>query len=175
VSVPEFSRLRRLDTLGAGEIAVEVEADAAERAALAARFGLLALDSLAATYRLHCEGADVIATGRLDAAVTQACVATGAPVPATIAEDFAIRFTPEIADAPDEAELDEGDLDTMFYTGGAVDLGEAAAETLALALDPFPRAEGAAQVLAAAGVKRDDEVQPSGPLAGLRDLLSGKD
>lgn len=170
----EFSRPRRLDTLGAGEVSLRIEADAAERAALARRFALLGIDSLTAGYALCREGAEVIATGRLTAAVRQACVASGEPVPASIAEDFAIRFVPEPDAAPDEAELDAGDLDTMFYTGGAVDLGEAAAETLALALDPFPRAPGAAAALEAAGVKGEEEAGPFGALAGLRDALGGK-
>ena len=52
----------------------------------------------------------------------------------------------------DEIELSEDDCDTVFYTGGAIDLGEAAAETLALALDPFPRSPGAAAALREAGV-----------------------
>ena len=48
----EFSRPRRLDTLGAGPVEVTIEADPGERAALARRFGLIALDHLAARYRL---------------------------------------------------------------------------------------------------------------------------
>src|SRR3546814_10611416 len=45
---PEFSRAIRLDTIGEQPRRIEIEADAAERAALAARFGLIAIDRLAA-------------------------------------------------------------------------------------------------------------------------------
>lgn len=174
MSAPEFSRLRRLDTIGAGEVQVQVEADPAERAALAARFGLLALDRLAADYRLHAEGEAVFARGHLSAEVTQACVATGDGVPARIEEDFALRFVADEGGDEEEIELDAEMLDTMPHDGAAVDLGEAAAETLALALDPFPRAPGADAALRAAGVKREDEVaeeRPAGAFAGLKDLL----
>jgi hypothetical protein len=43
---------------------------------------------------------------------------------------------------------------------GIIDLGEAAAETMALALDPFPRSPGAAAALKEAGVIGEDEVVP---------------
>lgn len=168
----EFSRPRRLDTLGEGAVTVRVEAEAAERGALAARFGLVSLDRLTAEYTLRREAAGVIASGTLSAAVVQPCIATGEPVPATIDESFDIRFLPASDEtAPGELELDVGELDTIFYDGSAIDLGEAAAETLGLALDPYPRSPGAAAALRAAGVKSEEEARPAGALAGLKDLL----
>jgi uncharacterized metal-binding protein YceD (DUF177 family) len=137
---PEFSRPHRLDAIGRGESGVTIEADAAERAALATRFGLLAIDALRASLSVRRDASGIVARGHLSAAVTQPCSVTGEPVPARVEEDFAIRFVPEPGDAAaDEVELSEDDCDTVFYTGGAIDLGEATAETLALALDPFPR------------------------------------
>ncbi|MHA6721954.1 YceD family protein [Sphingomonas sp. RS2018] len=170
----EFSRPRRLDTLGEGSVDTVVTADPAERAALAKRFALVSLDRLEARYTLRRDAAGVLATGRLEAGVTQACIATGDPVSASIDEDFAIRFLPEgDGDNVEEVELDAGDLDTMFYAGSAIDLGEAAAETLALALDPYPRSKGAEEALRAAGVLSEEEAKPKGALAGLKDLLGG--
>lgn len=171
MTAPEFSRERRLDTIGAGETMVEISADEAERAALAGRFGLLGIDSLEARYAIRSEAAGIRATGHLSARVTQACVASHAPVPAAIEEDFDLRFVPEGEAGGDEVELSEEACDTIFYTGGAIDLGEAAAETLALALDPFPRSPDAAAVLKAAGVLSEDEAGPFSALAGLRDKL----
>ncbi|URW75621.1 DUF177 domain-containing protein [Sphingomonas donggukensis] len=171
----EFSRPRRLDTLGEGEAVTSVEADAGERVALARRFGLIALEALTADYSLRRDAAGITATGTLGARVVQACIATGDPVPDTIAEDFRIRFLPESAEGnDDEVELDSGDLDTMFYAGSAIDLGEAAAETLALALDPYPRSPRAADALRDAGVMTEEEAKPAGALAGLKDLLKGQ-
>lgn len=171
MSAPEFSRPRRLDTIGAGDVAVSIEADAAERAALAARFGLVGIGRLSADYVLRKDATGVIATGRVLAAVRQTCVATGEPVAAKIDEPFSLRFVAGAGDDAEEVELDPEELDVMFHDGGAIDLGEAAAETLALALDPFPRAPGAEEVLKRAGVISEDEARPLGALAGLRDLL----
>jgi uncharacterized metal-binding protein YceD (DUF177 family) len=171
---PEFSRLHRLDQIGAGETRVEVSAEPAERAALATRFGLVEVARLEARYAVRRDAAGVIATGHLSAAVVQCCVATGDPLPARIEEDFAIRFLPDSGDdAPDEAELSEEECDVVFYEGGAIDLGEAAAETLALALDPFPRSAAAAEALKAAGVLGEGEAGPFGALAALKDKLKG--
>lgn len=165
---PEFSRPRRLDTIGTGESRVTVEADATERLALARRFGLIAIDTLTADYAIRRDAAGIIAHGHLSGAVVQPCSITGDPVPAQIEEDFAIRFVPEGGESGDEVELSEDDCDTVFYTGGAIDLGEAAAETLALALDPFPRSAGAQSALRDAGVLDEEETGPFAALAKLR-------
>lgn len=172
MTAPEFSHPVRLDQIGAGESQVRVEANAEERAALAERFGLVEIAALGANYAIHSDAIGIIAKGHLSARVTQSCVATGEPLPARIEEDFAIRFLPRPeGDSDEEVELAEDEMDTVFYTGGAIDLGEAAAETLSLALDPFPRSPGAAAALKAAGVISEAEAGPFGALAGLRDKL----
>ena len=169
---PEFSRLYRLDELGGGARAVAIEANEAERAALSVRFGLIQIDDLTVTAELVREDDAVVVTGKLRAEVVQACVASGDPVPAKIAEDFALRFLPEAAvEAAEEIELDANDLDVIPYEGSAVDLGEAAAQTLALALDPFPRAPDAEEKLRAAGVVGEEDVGPFAALKALRDKL----
>jgi uncharacterized metal-binding protein YceD (DUF177 family) len=173
VTEPEFSREVRIDTLGAEPRTIEIEAEEAERAALAGRFGLVGLARLAAQAELVRKGADVEAIGRLQAAATQSCVATGEAVESAIDEPFALVFRPAPAPGrPDEeVELSEGELDVLFYDGAAIDLGEAVAESLALALDPYPRAPGADEALKAAGVKSEEEAGPFGALAALRDKM----
>jgi uncharacterized metal-binding protein YceD (DUF177 family) len=176
MSAPEFSRPVRVDTLGGGARPLSIGANEAERAALAARFGLEGIEHLSAEAELTRSGETVRASGTLSARVTQSCVATGAPVKEEVAEDFRIEFRPDpvgIA-ADEEIELSEGELDVVFYDGASVDLGEAVAETLSLALDPDPRCPDADTVLAEAGVVKEGEEPPSGPLAGLKDLLGGK-
>lgn len=168
---PEFSRPQRLDAIGKGEHRVEISADAGERAALAKRFGLIAIDRLDATMTVHRDATGVLARGQLQGAVVQACSVTGDPVPAQIAEDFTIRFLPEGTVEGDEVELSDEECDTVFYSGGAIDLGEAAAETLALALDPFPRSPGAEAALRDAGVLGEDETGPFAALAKLKTQL----
>jgi len=169
---PEFSRPFRLDELGSASRAVAIEADPAERAALAERFGLLAIDRLTADAQLTREGDAVIAEGTLRAGVVQACVASGEPVPAEIEEGFILRFVPAgKGEAAEEVELQESELDEIDYEGSAIDLGEAAAQTLALALDPFPRAPNADEKLRDAGVIGEEDAGPFAALKALKDRL----
>lgn len=171
-STLELSRPVRLDTLGDAPREVAVVADEAERAALARRFGLLALAELRATVDLRQEAGRIACTGRLYAQAIQACVASGEPVPAVLDEDFALAFVPaQSGRGEEEVELDAADLDLVEYDGAAVDVGEAVAQTLGLALDPFPRASGADAALRAAGVIDEDAAGPFGALKALRDRL----
>ena len=172
---PEFSRLEKLDSIGERERQVTIAATPAECTALATRFDLQAIDRLEATFALRRSASGVIARGRINAAVTQSCVVTDEPVPAVIEADVALRFVDAAGAASDEVELAEDDLDTLPIEGGTIDLGEAAAETLALELDPFPRAPDAAAVLKKAGVLNEEEARPLGPLAGLKAALEAKD
>lgn len=177
---PEFSRPERLDTIGGEARAVTIAADAGERAALAARFGLIAVDALEAEFAIRRGTGGVLATGRVHAAVVQACAITGDPLPVTVDEPVALRFVEPgagsvVGAGEDEVELGADTIDTIELEGGAVDLGEAAAETMALALDPFPRGPGAAAALAKAGVVSEEEAGPFGALAALRDRMAKKD
>ena len=170
---PEFSRIWRIDTLGPAPRQVEIEADESERAVLAERFRLLAIDRLEAEAALSRQGEIVTAAGMVRAAVTQSCVATEEPVPETVEAPFRIKFRPQPeSGAPDEEiELGEAELDVVFYDGAAIDLGEAVAETLSLSLDPYPRAAGADEALREAGVKDEEQAaRESSPFAGLQGL-----
>ncbi|HEX6376923.1 MAG TPA: DUF177 domain-containing protein [Allosphingosinicella sp.] len=166
----EFSRRYRLDALSVDPRSVEIEAEPAEREALARRFGLVAVAALTAEAELRRSGENVAAAGRLRARVTQSCIATAEPVEAAVEEDFRVDFRPPPAvDREEEIELGESELDVVFYEGGAVDLGEAVAQTLLLALDPYPRSAAAEAALREAGVESEAEARakPS-PFAGLK-------
>lgn len=172
----EFSRLYRLDALSAEPFQAGIEAGPDECEALALRFGLVALDALSAEAELSRSGEAATAVGRLRAKVTQSCVGSGEPVEAEVAEGFRVDFRPLPADSrpEDEIELGEGELDVAFYEGGAIDLGEAVAQTLLLALDPYPRSPAAEAALRDAGVKGEEEARiESSPFAALA-ALKGK-
>ena len=173
---PEFSRPVRIDTLGAAPRTVVIDAAEGEREALARRFGLVAIGALSAEASVSRAGEAVIASGRLEAEVTQACVATGEPVEARVEEAFRIEFRPHPeTGAEEEIELGEEELDVVFYDSASVDLGEAVAESLSLALDPYPRSPAAEAALKQAGVKSEDEARaessPFAALKGLKDKL----
>jgi len=171
----EFSRTVRIDTLGATPRILSIAADENERAALVRRFGLIGLDRLEAEVSVSRADADVEVVGALRAAATQACAISGEPVAETIDAPFRLLFRPELTDAAssdEEVEIGEQELDIVFYDGGQVDVGEAVAQTLALALDPFPRAAGADAALKA-GLAGQPDARPFGGLGALKDRFGG--
>ena len=114
-----------------------MEASPAECDALARRLGLPAIRALTCRFRLRPQaGGAIAATGTLRARVVQVCVATLEEFAATVAEEFAVRFVPAGTEQDDP---DPESVDEIPFSGGRLDLGEAAAEQLALALDPYPR------------------------------------
>lgn len=170
---PEFSRPVRVDTVGEGARIEKIEAGEAERAALAKRFGLIAIERLAGTFTVQRETGGILIAGQVSAVATQACSITGEPLPARVEEEARLRFVDDPT-AGEEIELDDDAIDVLPLEGAAIDLGEVAAETLVLALDPFPRGPNAEAALKAAGVIGEEEARPLGALAGLKDKLQGK-
>lgn len=170
----EFAHRLTLDRIRGGE-RIDLVADGGERAAVAKRLGLLSLDRFDAHAVLGRDGETVTVSGRIKATLAQACVASGEAVPAHIDEAFDLRFVPApVVTAPEEElELGGGDLDTLFYDGAAIDLGEAIADSLALAIDPYPRSPSAANALKQAGVLSEEEAGPFAALAALKQQMSG--
>ena len=139
---PELHRPAPLDRIGPRGLSMEVEAKPDELPAIAARLRILALESLHCAFKLRRVGASTVeAEGVLRARVTEACVVSLDPFSHDVEETFTVHFVPPGAedDNPDPEAVDQ-----IPYVGGAADLGEAAVEQLALALDPFPRKPGAA-------------------------------
>ena len=165
---PEFSRLFALADIGAEPKSVSISANEAERVALARRFGLLSLELLSAEAGLSAVNSWIEARGILSAQLTQSCVATAQPLAVTVQEPFRIRFEPPVDGvAEEEFELSADDCDVSEHDGQAVDLGEAIAQTLGLAINPFPRAPNADEVLKAAGVMQAEDASPFARLKGL--------
>jgi uncharacterized metal-binding protein YceD (DUF177 family) len=166
---PEFSYPVPLSEIGGKAAHMRLVADEIQRAALARRFELLSLDAFSADVALSRDGEAILADGRFTAELTQACVATGAPVPAKLDEAFMVRFVPETPYDPDaEIELGADDCDTMFHNGRSVDLGETASQSLGLAINPYPRSADAETALREAGVKGEHEAGPFAALAALK-------
>ena len=170
----DFAHRLPIDQVRDGD-RIDFSADDAELAAIAGRLGLLALDRFDAHAVLSREGPKVRATGRIKASLEQACVATGDPCPAHVDEPFEILFLPEprVGRADEEIELGSGELDTMFHDGSAIELGSAIVDSLALALDPYPRSAGADAALKEAGVLSEEEASPFAALAALKSKLGG--
>ena len=147
-----------------------IEASPEERAALAARFGLGAVESLRAEISLEQKPRAIRASGRLKAAIMQPCAVSGEDFPVTIDEPIDLRFIEEnprpiAEDAEIELELESDDCDEIDYAGDMFDLGEAVAQTLGLAIDPYAEGPGADAARKAAGIVQEGEQE--GPLAAL--------
>lgn len=168
----DFGHTLNLDQIRDGD-RIDITADEGECRAVADRLGLLSLDRLEAHAVLSRDGQKIRATGRLKATLEQSCVATGDPVPAHVDEPFELMFLPEpkSGGGDEEIELGEGDLDTIFHDGSAIDLGGAIADTLALSLDPYPRSAGADAALKEAGVLTEEEASPFAALAALKEKM----
>jgi uncharacterized metal-binding protein YceD (DUF177 family) len=142
-----LSRRQPVDNLPANGFETAIEANEAERRALAEVLDILGIDSLKATFTLTpWRRGGVRVTGVVEADVVQACVLTLDPVNETVREDIDLRFLPEGELPPPRAEIE---LDVTSddipepLEGGSIDLGAIAAEHMALGLDPYPRAPGA--------------------------------
>jgi uncharacterized metal-binding protein YceD (DUF177 family) len=137
--IPEFARPVEVPR-ATGRLATHaIAANAGERAALARRLSLLSLDRLEAEVRLErLDGGFVRLTASLVAEVVQECVVTLEPLPARIAEDFTVLYG--AAEAARDILIDSEAEPVEPLDGGRIDIGEAVAQQLSLALDPFPRA-----------------------------------
>ncbi len=171
-ALPEFSLILTLAEAAQGRnIAIEADADA--RARIAKRLDLTALDRFAVTAEVGTIAGGIGAKGVVSADLVQPCAATALPVPATLTEPFDLRFLRDV-DAPanedDEIELGSEDCDLLPLDGDRIDLGDAAVQTLSLALDPFPRHPDAARVLAEKGVLSEEAAGPFAALAKLRSM-----
>ena len=152
VSKLEFSRPAHVDDIPKEGVTLTVEATAAEREALARRFGVVAIEGLRAEVSLYPEQGRTCwqVEGRVLGQVVQHCVVTLNPVRAESEFTFERRYATNIhGGAWEEAWHEEDSVLTLDQddaperlTGGVIDLGEIVAEEFALALDPFPRAAG---------------------------------
>jgi hypothetical protein len=161
---PEFSRPVRLDQIPGRERAMEISATVAERQALAKRFGLVGLDRLEATVRLSRSGVFYTVEADWQADVVQACVVTLEPVASHLADHLVERY------GPTDGEELELDLDPVAdapeaIEGNAIDIGEAVAQAMSLALDPYPRKPGATVAIAG---EEESGVRPFSALSKLR-------
>ncbi|WP_298284730.1 DUF177 domain-containing protein [Novosphingobium sp.] len=164
---PEFPHI--LDLRQIGDEPIVLVPDEAARRRLARRFGITSIDAMRAELRLTVDGQKVEAKGHLAASIVQMCAVSGEDFPVKISEPVALRFVPPRAPlAPDEEiEITADDCDEIEYEGTSFDLGEAVAQSLALAIDPF--AEGPNADKARAVHKLGGDVA-SGPFAALAAL-----
>ncbi|MAF47907.1 MAG: hypothetical protein CMM10_06570 [Rhodospirillaceae bacterium] len=144
---PEFPRLITAEDARNGPLNEHFTASPDERAALARRFDVDAIENLEADVRLRAfrSGNRVRLEAKFTAEIRQTCVVTLEPVVSRIETEFSREYAPP-AFVETEAEVivdpdAEDPPESIPETG--IDAGEAIAEQLGLEIEPFPRAPGA--------------------------------
>lgn len=168
MSMPEFSHIIDIRHITAEPLVLEP--DETERRKLAGRFGLTEIKAMRAEVKLTADGDKVEAKGRLTASLIQPCAISGDDFPVEIKEVIALRFvpaTPASHEPDEEIEISADDCDEIDYEGMTFDLGEAVAQTLALAIDPFAEGPNADKARAEHNLSGD---AASGPFAALSAL-----
>jgi uncharacterized metal-binding protein YceD (DUF177 family) len=143
-----------------------------ELTTIASALDLLGCTSLWAQYAIaSTAGGHYRLWGRLRAELTQACVVTLEPVAGTVEETFEAVFWPqEDMPAPESGELaidDEPEREAIV--AGQIAAGRIVFESLAAALDPFPRQPGAVFDWQPASAD-DPAAKPVSPFAVLANL-----
>ena len=161
--------VRRLPQKG---FPVVVEPDAKARAELARVHGLVSVETFRAELLFTAwKRGGINVAGSVRATIVQQCVVTLEPIEAEIDEDVDLVFVPEgsalARDTIEDGELvisaDGPDLPETF-DGVSIDAGAVAEEAFALAIDPYPRKEGAQLPSTGSG---DGEDSPFARLRGL--------
>jgi uncharacterized protein len=169
-----LSRTVRVDDIrggASGEIAVTK----AEMDAIAGMLDLVALEGLTFNYRLdHGGGGRVHLTGRLHANVTQTCVVSLDPVEANLDVPVEVEFWPvSLIDELERSTEEPGNPGLLDWpeavVDGRIDLGPVIYETVATALEPYPKQEGVSFDWSQ-GPSEEAGSAKSGPFAALAAL-----
>lgn len=163
---PEFSH--KADIRAISSEPIKLRANQAERNALAKRFGIVSISSLNAKLEIEATGTKIVAAGRLRSSIMQSCAISAEDLKVYIDEQIRLIFVQERAVDKDEIELEEAECDEILYSGKIFDLGEAVAQSLALAIDPYLTGPNAEEARQKAGLSDGTDVGPFAALAALK-------
>jgi hypothetical protein len=159
-----------LEDIPPAGLSVERAAEAEERQRIAAALDLVACSDLTVRYQIiPLAHGRYRLKGELAALIEQTCVVTLEPLEASIAESFAADYWPdETMPEPTAGPLAfDGEPPPEPIVGAKIDAGRIVFESVAAAIDPFPRRPGAVfegPLSAPAGGK------PESPFAVLANL-----
>ena len=168
-----WARPLPLNELARGPVTLDLEPDAAQRAKLAHDLGLESLPKLTArlTIRAWLDGAEI--AGWFKAEVEQLCSVSLEPFVQPLDGEIALKVLPAGSPnaggeaEPDDAVDPEAPDPPDVLDGDAIDLAALVGEHLALEIDPFPRAPGAA-------FEFDAGPDETSPFAALKKLQTPK-
>ncbi len=180
-TVLEWSHLQYVADL-TEKLTVQLSANEAECAALAKRLEILGVNALSATVTITPEfaGTRYQVTGNLHASVIQTCIRTAKPVTSEVLGEVEGFYadkegTLSFARAKKKRAEDEGDQpnfvdeseDPEALENGAIELGELVAQSLALAINPYPVSPDAPNPI---GDEAGEKVRVDNPFAILSQL-----
>lgn len=164
----------RIDSMPIDGRDVRLSADEDERAQLAAQLNLTVVERLSVALHAAKFRGGIRVTGRLDAEVVQPSVVSLEPVRQKISEPIDRVFLPagqkpfaDEAEAEIFVDIDGEDVPDHFE-GSEADLTDLIVESLALAIDQYPRAEG--EKLEDLGIVGDPADERESPFAALKRL-----
>lgn len=181
----EWSHFVETDDVGAARRRVEISPSEEAFPVLCRRLGIYSIESLKADLELQRNSINKVihVKGRISADVHQKCVVTAEPVQETIEDTFDAWFEdPNQTVSFEKAKrermsrkeqekqpmIDEAD-DPEAIIDGKIDLGELVMQHLSLALDPYPRIDGAVYESDDAALKDAPEGTYDNPFAALKD------
>ncbi len=164
--------IHKLDEVADKPRAFERVATDHQRLGLLDAFGLVACDRFSAHYQLKViSGARVALVGQIIAEGAQACVVTLEPVPFRLDEYIDVTFAPSLTLAPQDPEIEHEASslqDVEPYSGCELNVGDVLFDHFGSALNPYPRAPGAA--LEGSFETNPDQDQTTHPFAELKKL-----
>jgi uncharacterized metal-binding protein YceD (DUF177 family) len=169
----------RMENLPAVGREIVVSATDEQKAAIAEQLKITAVEKLDAKLEAKRFRGGIQVLGRLEAVIEQPCVVSFEPVKQVIDEPIDRVFLPshdKAHAAPAGAEIFvdvAGDDEPDRFDGPEVDLSDLIIETLALAVDPYPRAPGAS--IDAVLKDDDDDDGEVSPFSRLKALKSPED
>ena len=154
-----FHQIISRDSLDKEPLFLHLKADEATLEALSQRFELPAINVLEGDVEINAIEGGMKLCGQLRADLVQQCALSLQPIVVRIDEPFSIFYLADgLPEDDGEAIVDAEHEDVVAMMDGKVDVGEALAQTLSLALDPFPRAEDA---ILPQGVISEDDLKTS--------------
>lgn len=170
--VSAMSHVLEVERLDADGESLSISATPAERLSLAERLDLASLDNLNATVvakRLD-DGESVELNVHLSADLTQSCVITLDPIARHVDERFRVVYTPTVDQAGEVdaviVAIDQEDPPEPLIDG-KIDIGAVVEEHLVLAIDPYPKKDGAVLADEHRTVAGKHDARPTNPFAAL--------
>ena len=156
---PEFSKVIELGDPGRAPKIFSLTANEDQCRKVAARLGALSISHFEGEVRISTTKTEIFVDGAVKAQMVRECVASLEP-------EFDIEFT-RILETKDEDET-ESEEDWRLpevHLGDDIDIGELLVQQLSLAMDPFPRKEGATSL--ADIYAKEEKVSPFAVLQGV--------